>query len=380
MSSSFSPVELRNINARRVLQMIYSEKEISKQAISEKLQLSLPTVTANLKKWEDYGLVERQGLFESTGGRKAQIYRFVATSHISVGALMLKELFRIVAVDLYGQIIDSYEENTPFVYDESYLKHVGTAINTFIDHLSIPTDKLLGVGVALQGLISTDGNEVIYGRILHCDHMTLDEIQRHVNAPCFLIHDTEASALAELWNDPSTKDAVLIYLARYLGGAVITEGTIFQGCELSSSILEHMCLYPNGRTCYCGKHGCNETYCSAYALQQEANEPLDSFFMNLHEGFDEGRQSIWHNYLHNLAIAINNIRMLMDTEFILGGYLMQFINDDDINLLKIMVENECPFSSSGIKIRKSAYLGDSAAPGAAIWLVKKYLTTMLNTL
>ncbi len=378
MPNSISPVELRNINARRVLQMIYDEKEIAKQTISEKLKMSLPTVSQNLKKWEDSGLVERKGLFESTGGRKAQIYRFIPDSHIAVGVLMLKELFRIVAVDLYGQIIDSFEENTPFAYDDHYLKHVGNNVNRFIENLSVASDKLLGVGVALQGLISTDGNEVIYGRILHCDHLTLDEIQRHINTPCYLIHDSEASAIAELWGQDGLGDAVLIYLARYLGGAVITEGTVFQGREFSSSILEHMCLYPNGRTCYCGKKGCNETYCSAYALQKEANEPLDSFFSHLRTDPDDVRKEIWLNYLHNLAIAMNNIRMLMDTEFILGGYLMQYINDDDIRLLKSMIESECPFASNGTKIRKSVYIGDSAAPGAAIWLVKRYLSTLLT--
>ena len=378
MPHSFSPVELKNINARRVLQMIYNDKEVAKQTISEKLKMSLPTVSQNLKKWEDARLIERKGLFESTGGRKAQIYRFIPDSHIAVGVLMLKELFRIVAVDLYGRIIDSYEESTPFVYEDRYLKHVGDHVNSFINKLKVTPDKLLGVGIALQGLISSDGSEVIYGRILHCDHMKLDEIQRYINAPCHLIHDSEASAIAELWGQTDLGDAVLIYLARYLGGAVITEGTVFQGREFTSSILEHMCLYPNGRTCYCGKQGCNETYCSAYALKQEANEPLESFFHHLRTDHDDTRKKIWQNYLHNLAIAMNNIRMLMDTEFILGGYLMQFINDEDIQVLKTMIECECPFASSGIKIRKSIFLGDSAAPGAAIWLVKKYISDLLS--
>ena len=48
-TSSVTSSELRVTNRRRVLRIVYEHKEISKQDISRKLSMSLPTVTQNLK-------------------------------------------------------------------------------------------------------------------------------------------------------------------------------------------------------------------------------------------------------------------------------------------------------------------------------------------
>ena len=85
------------------------------------------------------------------------------------------------------------------------------------------------------------------------------------------------------------------------------------------------------------------------------------------------RTQIWHHYLQDLAIAINNIRMLMDTEYIIGGYLQKFMDDQDFLLLARYVDQECPFRSAPIHLRRSVFSDDAAAPGAAISLIKQYL-------
>ncbi|MBD5456876.1 MAG: ROK family transcriptional regulator [Lachnospiraceae bacterium] len=371
MNTSVTSSALRAANRRRVLYAVYQNKEISKQGLAQNLGISLPTVTQNLHEWETIGLVERKGLYESTGGRKAHIYRFVATAHVAIGIVLLKDFYRIVAVDLYGEVLQSSEISQPFIRNSTFFYEMGKNINEFIERLHFDPDRILGVCIALQGLVSSDGNTVIYGEILNCTGLTLDEIKVNIQYPCTLIHDTEASATAELWAQKDLKDAVLLSLTRNFGGALITNGTVHRGLELSSGIIEHMCLYPHGRPCYCGKHGCIEAYCSAYALQCDAGEPLELFFESLRAG-DDRRLKIWHTYLQNLAIAINNIRMVLDSEYVIGGYLLRFMNDDDFAQLSEYAEKECPFQSSGIHIKRSVYLDDAAAPGAAISLVKNF--------
>ena len=170
---------------------------------------------------------------------------------------------------------------------------------------------------------------------------------------------------------------MILYLNRYFGGAVIIHGRIYQGCELPSSIVEHMTLYPGGIKCYCGKKGCIESYCSAYALKRNAGEPLISFFEKL-RAQDEGAKKIWEEYLWNLSIAINNMRMLMDTEYIIAGHMLKYMIPEDIILLQQYVNSESPFKTRDVKIRVSAYPEDSAAPGAAICLIKAYLDTLMG--
>ena len=68
------------------------------------------------------GLIERNGYFASTGGRKAQIIRIVPDLRIAIGIGILKNMFHLVAVDLYGEavareMIPLAYEDTPEYYD-----------------------------------------------------------------------------------------------------------------------------------------------------------------------------------------------------------------------------------------------------------------------
>lgn len=375
MKSSLTSSELRTTNRRSVLHTVYEQKEISKQGLAQSLHMSLPTVTQNLKELEEMGLIDRRGLYESTGGRKAQIYHFVADARIAIGVLLLKEFYRIVAVDLYGQVQHSEIISIPFSRSPEYFRDLADHVNAFADRLEYGSDRILGVCFALQGLVSPDGQTVIFGEILGCTGLTLDELQADIHYPCTMIHDTEASATAELWEQKDLKNAVLLLLTRNFGGALITDGSVHHGTELNSDVIEHMRLYPGGRPCYCGRQGCIETYCSAHALACDAGEPLDAFFRSLRAG--ENRQlEIWQTYLKNLALAINNIRMLFDSEYIIGGYLLQFMTNQDFEQLTEYVNQECSFHTSGIHIRPSVYSDDAAAPGAAISLVKEFLESL----
>lgn len=417
MTASATSTDIRIANRRKVLRAVYGHKEISKQGISQALSMSLPTVTQNLKEIEAMGLIERRGLYESTGGRKAHIYHFVSRARIALGVVLLKEFYRIVAVDLYGNVLKSKEVPVPFSRTEDYFLGLGREIRNFaweavqrreeeraegkekagaeskaetgpetgagdqresgiqIQGEILPwKQQILGVSIAIQGLVSNDGSAVIYGEILGCTGLKLQEIQRAVDFPCTLIHDTEASAIAEMWFRKSKKDAVLLSLNRNFGGALIVNGDVHRGQEFSSSVIEHMRLYPEGRPCYCGKKGCMEAYCSANALQQEAGEPLKQFFQAMRSGCRE-RTAVWHRYLRNLAMGINNIRMLFDCEYIIGGYLHSFMEEQDFFLLAQYAKEECSFQSTDIRLVHSAFTDDSAAPGAGIFLVKRFLNS-----
>ena len=83
-------ITLKKINREKVYQYIYQQKETSKLQIVQDLQMGLSTVSQNLNELENDGLISRNGYFESTGGRKAQIIRIVEDFRISIGLGILK--------------------------------------------------------------------------------------------------------------------------------------------------------------------------------------------------------------------------------------------------------------------------------------------------
>lgn len=374
MDSSLTSSALRLGNRRRVLEAVYQSKEISKQGIVQMLGLSLPTITQNLNEFETMGLIRRQGLFDSTGGRKAQVYHFSASARVAIGVLLLKEGYHIVATDLYGRVIKSSFIPEPLSRTSAYFHQFGSRINLFIREMEPKPGQILGVAIAVQGLVTPDGSRIFWGEVANCTDLTLDDMQMYIDYPCTFIHDTEATAEAELWIQNDLQNAVLLSLSRNFSGIMIINGVPHRGNTLCGTI-EHMRLYPNGPRCYCGKHGCVEVYCSSDALLRNAGKPLQEFFFELRAG-DQNSREIWYTYLHNLTLVINNIRMMVDMEYIISGYLLKFMNDEDFELLAKFAAEDCSFDIDPVRIRRSVYSEDVAACGAAISLVKAFLESI----
>lgn len=364
--------DLKAINCRALFSEVYVQGETSKQAIASLLRQSMPTVSQNLQKMADANLIVDGGLFESTGGRKAQIIRFNQQARVAVGMELLKDQVRIVAVNLYGTILQEVCYPCLLTFDQQCMSQLGNSVNQFVESLSVPIEDILGVKIALQGLISPSGTAVTYSKIYPCGDLVIEMFQRYIRCPCSLIHDTEASAFAELWFYPELQDAVILMLNRYFGGALILNRKVYQGREFFSGTLEHICLDPNGPKCYCGRQGCLETFCSAYALERQAQQALPCFFQDLRAG-DPSCQAIWQQYLSYLAQAIDSIRMLIDCDFIFGGYLQTYFTQQDLHLLEQMVQKRCAFHSENFHIRQGRCGPQAPAVGAALLLIEQFL-------
>ena len=124
-------ISLKKINKSKVYQYIYRKKTTSKLQIVQELQMGLSTVSQNLNELETDGLISRNGYFESTGGRKAQIIRIVEDFHISIGLGILKDLLHIVAVNLYGETIAADTISLPYENNDTYYSALAGQVEQF---------------------------------------------------------------------------------------------------------------------------------------------------------------------------------------------------------------------------------------------------------
>ena len=271
-------ISLKKINKSKVYQYIYKSKVTSKLQIVSDLQMGLSTVSQNLNLLEQEGLIERNGYFDSTGGRKAQAIQIVPDFKISIGIGILKNMFHLTAVDLYGNAIFTDTFSVPYSNTSAYYEQIAETIREFTASNQYTEEKVLGISIATQGITSPDHTTVTYGTIMNNTGMKLEEFTRRLPYPCYLEHDSKSAAFLELWNHPELDSAVVFLLNRNLGGAIITNHQIHQGNSMHSGTLEHMCINPDGPLCYCGNRGCLETYCSVDSLEQAAGMTIKEFF------------------------------------------------------------------------------------------------------
>lgn len=386
--TGLTTIQLKKINKSKVYHYIYQQHTTSKLQIVQELQMGLSTVSQNLTLLEQDGYIQRNGYFDSTGGRKAQTIQIVPDFRISIGIGILKEMFHMTAIDLYGHILDMETISLSYADTDAYYKQMTEKIQAFITSHHYNPQKILGISIATQGITSSDHTTVTYGKILHNTGMNVDHFSSRLPFACHLEHDSKSAAHLELWNHPELDSAIVILLNRNLGGAIITDRHIHQGSTMHSGTLEHMCVNPDGPLCYCGNRGCLETYCSADALEQASGMPIPDFFHSLREisrhtadtDTDEKKSSqisqIWEDYLNHLAFAMKNLNLIIDAPIILSGYLASFLTEEDTQYLLKQINAATPFPLRKEQILVGTYGQYTQAAGAALYYVETFLNTL----
>ena len=369
-------ISLKKINRSKVYQYIYNTKASAKLKIAQDLQMGLSTVSQNLNLLEEEGLIERNGYFESTGGRKAHAIRIVPDFKISIGIGILKKMFHITIVDLYGNALCMDTIPLPYENTDAYYEQVASEIKNFISNQQYDADKILGISIATQGITSPDHSTVTYGTIMGNTGMNVADFSSRLPWPCHLEHDSKSAASLELWNHPELDSAVVFLLNRNLGGAVIANHQIHQGSSMHSGTIEHMCINPDGPLCYCGNRGCLETYCSANALEQATGLPIKEFFPLLRERVSPQAMQIWEDYLNHLAFAMKNLNLIIDAPIIISGYLAPYFTEEDIAKLAERINSSTPFTVDPTQILVGTHGQYTPAIGAALYYIEQFIQSV----
>lgn len=369
-------INLKKINKSKVYQYIYEQKTTSKLQIVQDLQMGLSTVSQNLNLLEKDGLIERNGYFDSTGGRKAHAIQIVSDFKISIGIGILKNMFHMTAVDLYGNTLHTGAISLPYSDTPSYYEQVADEVKKLIAKNHYEEKRILGISIATQGITSPDSTAVTYGNIMNNTGMHLKNFSQHLPYPCHLEHDSKSAAYLELWNHKNLDSAVIFLLNRNMGGAIITNHQIHQGSSMHSGTIEHMCINPDGPLCYCGNRGCLETYCSANSLEHASGLPVKEFFPLLREKKSPQLVQIWEDYLNHLAYAMRNLNLVIDAPIIISGYLAPYFTEDDIAYLLEHINSSSPFALEKTQILVGVHGQYTPAIGAALFFVKQFIDSL----
>ena len=340
--------------------------------IVQDLQMGLSTVSQNLNLLEKEGLIDRNGYFDSTGGRKAQAIQIVSDFRISIGIGILKNMFHITAIDLYGNAFYTETIALPYSNTEEYYRQLTDKVRKFIAENHYPNEKILGISIATQGITSPDNSTVIYGNIMNNTGMKLEDFSRHLPYPCHLEHDSKSAAFLELWNHPELDSAVVFLLNRNLGGAIITNHQIHQGSSMHSGTLEHMCVNPDGPLCYCGNHRLSGNLLLCQRSGTVCRDACEGNFPSAPRKKIPRLAEHWEDYLNHLAFAMKNLNLIIDAPIIISGYLAPYFTEEDINYLLEHINTDAPFTLDRSQILVGTHGQYTPAIGAALYYVEKF--------
>lgn len=351
-------------NRQQILRAIFDCDRTSQQEIANKLGISVPTVLHNVRELQQEGLVREVGEFESTGGRKAKAISLVADSRHSIGVDITEDHVEMVAVDLTGSVVRHARQAVPFACSEKYFRKVAASLAAFVKDGTDLADGILGVGFSIPGIISANQEVVEFSHILGVTDVATAQFSRDLPWPCRFINDANAAGFAELFHRADMRNAAYLSMSSSVGGAIFINGELYLGSNQRSGEFGHNTVVPGGKSCYCGKKGCLDAYCSSKILAKESQGDLEAFFALLWGG-DKRCRKLWDEYLAHLAVAVNNIRMSFDCDVIVGGYVGSHM-DEFIDELRARLAKLNTFGADGSYVKACTYKNEAAATGAAL--------------
>ena len=87
------------------------------------------------------------------------------------------------------------------------------------------------------------------------------------------------------------------------------------------------------------------------------------------------RCAAWDAYLDNVAVVVNNLRMMLDCDVILGGYVGRYM-DAELAGLRRRAAFRNTFEPDAGYLKACAYKKEAAALGSAIPWIEEYLQTL----
>lgn len=372
MKNTITPGQISQTNLKLIYQYIYQHDSVSQQDITYALRLSRPTVSAKINELEENGLICKAGQISSNlAGRKAAAYTVVPDYRVAIGVEIMKDLFKVLVVDLKGQYYHRKVTELSYENSDAYTDQLCTLINDYISSLDYSKEQILGIGISIQGLVNTAGTCVTYGKILDCTGLTIDRFTKHLDYPCRFLHDASAAADSELWASPELSNFLYMNISIHLGATLVHNRQILSGRHGYSGTIEHVQIVPNGKKCYCGKLGCTETVCSMSALLDDEDE--DAFFERI-DAKDPDAVKRWQTFLYYISLAINNCHLLYNEDFVLGGYLASRLKEEDINRICENIRKISPFPETLDYVRISKMPKHNITFGAALPYIREFLS------
>ncbi|NLR82649.1 ROK family transcriptional regulator [Chitinophaga eiseniae] len=303
-------VAYKNINLKKAALAYFANNGHATIAdLCKELNLSTPKVTNLVNDLINDGLVMDYGKIESTGGRKPNLYGLVADSAFFIGVDVKHDHLNLGLSDFHKNLVTTVEA-LPYTLDntKASLEELCQLINNFIDGLTVPREKILGIGINISGRINyaTGYNYSLF----YFDEEPLSKvIGNKVGIRVFLENDSRAMAYGEFCSDlvHGERNVLFLNLDYGIGMGVLINGELYYGKSGYSGEVGHIPMYDNEIICHCGKKGCLETEASGWAL-------VDMFRQKLAAGsssmLSRTHRSLEDIHLPDIIEAANNDDML----------------------------------------------------------------------
>lgn len=332
------PRLLKNLNRSLILRLVRDSGPISRAEIAKRTKLSLPAVLKIVDGLVQDGYLRESGEGTSTGGRPPRLVEIDPEGAFAVGIELTPDRFRVALADL--SYVLRVEKEARIDGASGYPTILGQLVSTtrrVLRESSVRQDRILGVGVAVPGLVQTDtGTVVVAANMAGWANIPLaSDLSQALGLPVIIENDARACALAELSHGRhrGLRHFMSVDVEVGVGAGIVLNGELYNGYRGIAGEIGHIVVEEKGKPCGCGKRGCLQTVASLTAMLEDVRSNPSQKLLELCSGQpseldiscllealragDRRAQEVIEQAGRKLGRALGNLMNVLDVEAVI---------------------------------------------------------------
>lgn len=261
---------MRHLNQQIVLQQIRDFGPISRADIAKRTQLTPPTVSKVVMELLEAGFVLETEIGESNGGRRPILLCINPQGGYIVGLSITASDVKALVTDLEIRPVAQTQRLLPATHPEEVCILVADVVQQVIAEAGVSREQVLGVGIALHGLVDHSTGVSIFAPHLQWRNWPIKHfLEEKLGLPVRVDNDVRLMAAGEMWRGAArdSQNFAYIHVDYGVGTGIVLNGQLLRGANHAAGEIGHMQMEPDGPRCSCGKQGCLESLISLSALQ-----------------------------------------------------------------------------------------------------------------
>lgn len=148
-------------------------------------------------------------------------------------------------------------------------KRLSAVVEEALAAAGLNKKQLTGIGVGAAGMVNRERGVLLNAVNLGLTEIPITEpLSREFGVPAKLGNDVEVATIGEMkfGAGKGCDNFICIFVGTGIGSGIVINNAILKGAAGTAGEIGHTVLYPNGRICGCGAHGCLEAYASRTAI------------------------------------------------------------------------------------------------------------------
>ncbi|MGN0004003.1 MAG: ROK family protein [Sphingobacterium composti] len=244
---------------------------------------SIPITTKGIKDLLKKGFIQNLGLTESTGGRKAYLYKADETKLGNIIAISIER--KRTHIDIFNidkkKLINTIKLPINMENEDELVTSLVKEVQKIKDEFT--KSAILGIGIICPGFVDAE-KQINTSHVPDSPIYNVAKIiEEESGIPTYIENDSTAIALIEkhFGKAKNASHTLVINFTWGVGLGILIDNKIFKGYKGFAGEFSHIPLADSNRLCRCGKKGC---------LEVEAS--LQSAIDYIKERLAEGEESI----------------------------------------------------------------------------------------